>query len=309
VLVQMRHLAKEMVRIARDTFPKNISINLDIPSNLWTVSGDPTQLHQVILNLCVNARDAVLSGGSITISAENETLSRPLSYLNYEIQPGRWVHLRVKDNGCGMKPETLERVFEPFFTTKDQGKGTGLGLPTILGIVKSHRGLITVDSAPGQGTIFHVYLPASEEGQDAFAGELKPSSSPPRGDGQTILVVDDETPVLEVTKHILNQYNYQVLLASDGAEAVALYARQPDKIALVVTDIMMPIMDGVALVRALHKINPEVKIIGSSGFVGDDSSGNRMEELKSLGVDTVLEKPFTSRDLLTTIATELNDQT
>ncbi len=301
VAVQVRHLVKDMIR---ETFPKNLSSGMDIPNTLWTVLGDPTQLHQVVLNLCVNARDALSEGGTIRICGSNEVLDKPLSFLSETIPPGRYVHLQVTDNGAGMRAETVERIFEPFFTTKEQGKGTGLGLSTTLGIVKSHHGLISVESTLGKGSTFHVYLPAAE----SPGGEALPEdpSRSRRGHGEVILLVDDEPGVTAITGSILKMNGYAVLTAGDGAEAVAVYADQREQIKLVITDLMMPVMDGLAFVRALRRLNPAVKVIGSSGFVGESNASNRLAELRTLGVEPILEKPYTSALLLQSVAEALS---
>lgn len=301
-VLQVRHLLKDLVKMSRETFPKNITISLDAPGDLWTVSGDATQLHQVLLNLALNARDAMPTGGTLSIKAENVTLDHPRGYLNCEILPGAYIRLQVKDGGVGIPPDAIARIFEPFFTTKEQGKGTGLGLPTAFGIVKSHDGLLEVESTPGRGTTFLLHLPASEI---ETPNEDIPPSKPPRGNGETILVVDDEAAIRQLTQKILEMNGYMVLLAEDGAEAVACYAQHKAEIALVLSDMMMPVMDGLALVRALRAINPEVRIVGFSGYIGDDANTNRFVDLRTLGVRTILEKPVAADRLLHALAEEL----
>lgn len=304
VLVQVRHLVKDLISIAKETFPKNIEMVMNIPANLSPVSGDATQLHQVLMNLTLNARDAMPNGGRLEVSGGNVTLENGRDYLDVSIPPGKYVRLIVADNGVGIPAAKVDRVFEPFFTTKELGKGTGLGLPTSLGIVKSHHGLLEVESAVGAGTRFTVYLPvadAADEREDIVL------AMPARGHGETILLVDDEEGVRNVMGHALKRHGYKVLTASDGAEGVGIYARQMDEIDLVISDIMMPIMDGVAMVRALASINPEVRVMGCSGFVGDGANGGLIEDLRKLGVCTVLSKPFAVDELLRAVATELND--
>src|SRR5581483_2695398 len=191
---------------------------------LCPVIGDATQLHQVLLNLCVNARDAMPDGGRLRLRAAK---------------------LEVSDTGPGIPPEILERIFEPFFTTKGVGKGTGLGLSTVHGIVKSHGGFITVKTGRGEGTTFQVYFPASSEPDTA---EVEPAATTlPNGKGELVLVVDDEAKVRDVAGIALQSSGYQVLLASDGAEALAMFATSLGKVAVVLTDLNMPFMDGVAL--------------------------------------------------------------
>lgn len=305
VIVQVRHQVKDIMKMARETFPKDILISMDVASDLWTVLGDPTQLHQVFLNFSVNARDAMPLGGKIDLIGENVELTEPRGFQSFEIPPGNYVRISVRDNGTGMPLKVLDHIFEPFFTTKEQGKGTGLGLPTVLGIVKSHGGLVEFQSAPGKGTSAIAWLPASEV-QERI--EQVSDSAPPVGHGETILIVDDEPEIRQVTRTILEKANYQVLIAEDGAAAVAAYAAHRDEVALVLTDIMMPIMDGVALAHALQSIDPLVRVVGSTGFAGDGARGDRMEELRQMGVNAILQKPYTRRQLLKTISDELPSQ-
>jgi two-component system, cell cycle sensor histidine kinase and response regulator CckA len=302
IIIQLRHQVKEISNMGKETFPKDIEIRVDLSKNLWPVLGDPTQLHQILLNFSVNARDAMTNGGHLDYYGENIQLSEPRSFQGFEIPAGRYTRLTVRDTGTGMPPEVLDRVFEPFFTTKEQGKGTGLGLPTVLGIVKSHGGLIEFESTPGKGTSSHVWLPAAES---ITEGRAKTKSTPPPGHGETILVVDDEESVREMIGAVLKTNNYSILDAEDGASAIAVFASNRNEIDLVLTDIMMPVMDGVALAHALKRIDPNVRIVGSSGFMGEDGDSNRVEALKRTGVTTLLQKPYTPRELLETLAAEL----
>jgi PAS domain S-box-containing protein len=292
--IQIKHLLGEIEKVANDTFPKNIQVRTIIPYDLWTVLGDPTQLHQVLLNLCVNARDAMPHGGAITLAAENLTLDAHYAGLswNREANPGPYVFVRVTDTGTGMPPEIMEKIFDPFFTTKELGKGTGLGLSTSLAIVKSHGGFIRVESELGKGAKFSVYLPA--EVGTSPAGAAEAASEMPRGHGELILVVDDEAAVRQITEQTLQSFGYRVVLALDGAEAVAVYARQGAEIAAVVTDMMMPIMDGPATIQVLRRMNPAVRIIGVSGL----SDPGHTARATGLGVAYFLPKPFTAETLL-----------
>lgn len=305
VIVQTRHQVKDIVKMARETFPKDITISMNVANNLWPVLGDPTQLHQVLLNFSVNARDAMPHGGRLEVIGENVELKESRTFQGFEIQPGRYSRLTVRDSGTGMPAEVLDRIFEPFFTTKEQGKGTGLGLPTVLGIVKSHQGLVEYETAPGKGTSAIVWLPAAESSEE---GRQKPQSTPPQGHGETVLLVDDEPDVRHMTSIMLKKSNYLVLEAEDGAAAVASFAVHRDKIDLVLTDIMMPVMDGVALAHALRKMDSNVTIVGSSGFVGGGDRGDRIEDLKRAGVKTLLQKPYSPRELLETLAEELKNK-
>jgi PAS domain S-box-containing protein len=302
VRVQVADVLRDVERIVNDTFLKNIDARTCIPEDLWTVSGDPIQLHQVLLNLCVNARDAMPDGGSLTLSAENVTLDEAFAGANIDAKPGPHVMLRVQDSGTGIPHDIVDRIFEPFFTTKDVSKGTGLGLSTSLAIVKSHGGFIRVDSAPGKGATFSVYLPA----QAALPPDLaRPAAVElPRGHGELILVVDDEAPVRLVTRRMLETFGYRVALASDGAEAVALYAKQKDEIAAVITDMMMPVMDGLATIRALRSMRPDVRIIAASGLHG---RGSDPDMGPNASVRHFLPKPYTAETLLTALRRVLSE--
>jgi PAS domain S-box-containing protein len=293
--VQVRHLLSDVEKIARDTFSKDIGVRAIIPHDLWTVVGDPTQLHQVLLNLCVNARDAMPDGGVLTISAENITLDAQYMAMNPEAHAGPHVFLRVEDNGTGMPPEVMAKIFDPFFTTKELGKGTGLGLSTSLGIVQSHGGFIRVYSEPGKGTTFKVYLPAQTESSAAEAGEHVEEM--PRGNGELILVVDDEASVRQITQQTLEAFGYRVLLAADGAEALATYTTHGTGISAVLTDMMMPVMDGPATIRVLRKLNAGLPIIAASGL----SANGHVAQVVSLGVKHFLPKPYTAEMLLKTL--------
>jgi len=293
--LHLEQVVREMEKIANDTFLKNIQVRTSIPNDLWTVLADPTQLHQVLLNLCVNARDAMPSGGKLIISAENVTVDPHYAGLAVEARPGPYVLLQVEDSGTGMPPEIIEKIFDPFFTTKEVGKGTGLGLPTSLGIVKSHGGFIHVYSEPGKGTTFKVYLPAHLGGSAHSPAQI--AAELPRGNGELILVVDDESTVREITKQTLETFGYRVVLASDGVEAVAVFARDAAEIAAVLTDIMMPAMDGRATVPVLRRMNPQVSIIAASGLMANA----QIAQLTSLGVKHFLPKPYTAETLLKTL--------
>jgi PAS domain S-box-containing protein len=294
VEVNLRHLIRDIERIVNDTFLKHIELHTDSATDLWMVVGDPTQLHQVLMNLCVNARDAMPAGGTLRIRAENLRVDEQYAALNPEALPGPYVLIQVEDTGVGMPPEVLEKVFDPFFTTKEVGKGTGLGLSTSLGIVKSHGGFIRVYSEPGRGTIFKVYMPAQPT--DVVDDEVPSRDALPRGRGELILVVDDEAVVREITRQTLEAYGYRVLLAGDGSEGIAQFARNPD-VALVVTDMMMPIMDGPTTIQVLRRMRPDLPIIGASGITADEHVGQALR----LGVRQFLHKPYTALTLLTAL--------
>jgi PAS domain S-box-containing protein len=290
--LQIGHILIDITQIAKSTFPKSIEIDKDISTrDLWTIWADSTQIHQVFMNLCVNARDAMPSGGTLTITAENLTIDRDYPKTNLapiDLKTGHYVVITVSDTGCGIAKESLDRIFEPFFTTKEPGKGTGLGLSTALGIIKSHDGFVKVNSELGKGTEFKVYLPAAEHSEI----EEDREQGLPEGCGELILVVDDEAAIREVTEATLLAYNYKVLTASDGIEAIALYFQHKLEISLILTDMMMPSLDGSTAIRTFLKIDPQMKVIAFSGLE------TNKQLAKSLGVKTFLSKPYTTQELL-----------
>ena len=299
VALQPKHLVKEIVKILRETLPKSIEINSHIPNDLWMISADATQMHQVLMNLCVNARDAMPEGGAISIRAENSYVDDNYARMHIEANAGRFVRISVADTGPGMTQEIQSRIFEPFFTTKDMSKGTGLGLSTALTIVKSHGGFINVYSEPHKGSQFNLYIPALNLPGASEEGPAK--TTLPTGNGELILVVDDENSIREITRGTLETFGYKVLTASDGTEALAIYADQKHEIAVVLTDMVMPFMDGPATIRALHRMNPEVKIIAASGLAGPKLGEGSLE-----GVRMFLNKPYTAEKLLMALAETLN---
>jgi PAS domain S-box-containing protein len=297
-LIQIKHIAREVGQIIADTFPKNIRFSLEGESRPWAVIGDATQLHQVLLNLCVNARDAMPSGGNLTLRILNRYLDETFASMNPGSRPGPYVIVSVIDTGTGMPAVVRDRIFEPFFTTKEVGKGTGLGLSTSMGIVQGHGGFLTVESEVGKGTTFNVYLPANAETQ-AEAAPVKVQEDAPRGSGELLLVIDDEDPILEVAKSTLEKYGYRVLTAPHGAAAVSLFAVHHATIAAVITDMAMPIMDGPSTAAALRAIRPDVPIIGSSGLDSATSPANRVRTVFA----DFIQKPYTAEALLSSVAT------
>jgi PAS domain S-box-containing protein len=300
--VDAKYVVKEVIKILKDTLPKSIAIHYNLSEKLPLVSADTTQLHQVLMNLCVNARDAMPNGGQLTLKVEKVTLDENYARMNLEAKPGNYVVISVIDTGIGITPEELNKIFEPFFTTKEQGAGTGLGLSTALTIIKSHGGFINVYSELGKGTQFGFYLPAIETVDTQQT--LRRESELPLGHGELVLVVDDEEAIREITKATLETFGYSVLTASDGTEAVALYAENRDKIKVVVTDMMMPFMDGPATIRALQKLNPAIKIIAASGLAANEKAA----EAASAGVKTFLPKPYTAEKLLRALAKILQEK-
>jgi len=261
--LQPRHLLREIGKIAREIFPKDIAFSLHAVKDLWSITGDPTQLHQVLMNLCVNARDAMPEGGKLLVSAENIHITEPNAGLFADGQPGPHVLIQVSDTGQGIPADIIEKIFDPFFTTKEQGKGTGLGLSTVLGIVRGHRGFLDVQTEPGRGSTFKIYLPA-QPGQAAAAPAAGPLAAP-KGAGERILVVDDEAHLRAVTERLLTKHGYEVLSASNGREALDLLFSH-DNCKAVVTDILMPVMDGVALAQALKESYPLLPVIACTGW-------------------------------------------
>ena len=301
VALQPKHLIKEIVKILRETLPKSIEISFQLPENLWMISADATQMHQVLMNLCVNARDAMPEGGSISISAENTAVDENYARMHLEAKPGRFVLITVSDTGPGIAPEIQSRIFEPFFTTKDMTKGTGLGLSTALTIVKSHGGFINVYSELHKGSQFSIYIPALDSPGGVEASFLQ--TDLPVGNGELILVVDDEESIREITRGTLEAFGYQVLTATDGTEAIAIYADRKNDIAVVLTDMVMPFMDGPATIRALQKMNPRIKIIAASGLTSSSKAGEGALE----GVNVFLGKPYTAEKLLKALAQVLKN--
>jgi len=286
------HVMREVASILESTLPKSIDVGVSIAEDLLPVVGDANQLHQVLMNLCVNARDAMPDGGSLTIGGENTYIDENYARMQVEAKPGQYVVISVADTGVGMPPDVVGRIFEPFFTTKELGKGTGLGLPTIRAIVKGHDGFINVYSEVGKGTEFRIYIPAAVSPRAERLQEGQPDA--PLGHGELILIVDDEAPILEVARKTLEENGYKVLTAGDGAEALALYAEHKKKVDAVLIDMIMPYLDGAATIRALRKLDPDVKIIASSGLAAND----KLFEDSNEGVRTFLAKPYTAEKLL-----------
>ena len=292
VLLQPKHLIDEMDRIARETFPRSLHIQTQVCKQPWLITGDATQIQQVLMNLWVNARDAMPQGGTLTARVDNVMVTEDEKRLHPKAKTGPYVVISVIDTGTGIAPELMDKIFDPFFTTKPVGQGTGLGLPTVLGIVESHGGFLHVDSKVGKGTTFKVYLPAaSSEKEESQETEF---TSLPRGNGELVIVVDDEPAVRDIACRVLSSHGYRPLPACEGKEAIALFEQNHDKVKAIVSDFMMPHMDGPTTIRALRKVQPDIKTIMITGL-GEDA---RVAEAKSAGSDLVLSKPFTAEQLL-----------
>ncbi len=289
-IIQVRHIVEEVRLIADETFPKTITVVTNVTRELWLIYGDPTQLHQILMNLCVNARDAMPNGGTLKIYGENVWIDENYAKLNLDSLVGAYICITVKDTGTGIHPDHLNKIFEPFFTTKEISRGTGLGLSTVMGIVKSHGGFIQVASQLGEGTQFKIYLPAAPENH----AETIPEIDFPQGQGELILLVDDELVILEISQTILETNNYRVITAKNGIEALARYTQYGEQINLVLLNMMMPGMDGKTTLKYLRSISPHLKVIGVSGWPShfEDDMAVKQELVGFLS------KPYTSQELL-----------
>jgi len=299
-LLQVKYIIRDTEKMLRHTLSKNIELRSTVAPDLCLISADATQIHQVLMNLCVNARDAMPQGGRLTVAAENVSFDASYAHMHPEAKPGAYVLLKVADTGTGIPADILDKVYDPFFTTKEKGKGTGLGLSTVLGIVRGHGGFIEVDTTVGRGTQFSVYLPAAVLTETVTAPLLDGLSF--MGRGELILVVDDEASIRAITKATLEAHGYAVLTAGDGPTAVALYAQHRQAIRAVVTDMRMPIMDGSLTIRAIQNMDPEVPVIAVSGLMTNGAEA----DVARLGTRFFLRKPYTAAQMLTALAEVLD---
>jgi CheY-like chemotaxis protein len=291
-IIHTQQLVREMGKIITDTFPKAILCRVQASNDTWRVSGLAVQLHQVIMNLCVNARDAMPNGGTLVLIAENVILDEAAVAKEPAVKPGRYLCLSVRDTGTGIPKDKLPQIFQPFFTTKAPGRGTGLGLSTSQTIVQNHGGFITVESTIGRGTEFKVFLPAVVE---SIEGEMPVARAAlPIGKGELILVVDDETAILALAQSSLEAHGYKVLTAANGPSAIWTFSREHANVRLVIMDKSMPFMDGVATLTALRRIKPEVKVLVASGH----DLQQKTETDRRLKADGLIEKPFTVEQLV-----------
>jgi two-component system, cell cycle sensor histidine kinase and response regulator CckA len=300
LLIQPQILLNEIEKTIRGTFPKSIELEKNYPANLQTIRGDATQMHQVLLNLCINARDAMPEGGTLTLEAENTVLTGDHPDLGTDAEPGPYVVWRITDTGSGIAPENLERIFEPFFSTKGPDQGTGLGLSTAFGIVKGHDGFLRVSSVQGVGSTFSIYLPAAGPDAGAAAPAVR-SETTYRGSGELILVVDDEPTVRQMTRLVLADLNWNVITASNGTEALLEVRKHGPALRAIITDQNMPQMDGLSFVRILKQKLPRVSIIVASGRMEEPERLSFMES----GVHALLAKPFTRETLIETLKSVL----
>jgi CheY-like chemotaxis protein len=265
-----------------------------VADDLYVINGDSTQIEQILMNLAINARDAMPNGGRLAIETQNILLDEEYCRIHLGTKPGRYALLSVTDTGTGMDPEIANRIFEPFFTTKEQGKGTGLGLAVVYGIVEQHGGVITCYSELSVGTTFKIYFPVIEEVPDVKEAETK---EPPTGRSETILVVDDEPNVTELASRMLTEANYKVITASNGKEALDLYEKRQEEIKLVILDLNMPVMDGRQCLEALLSMNSNVKAIIASGY----SANGTVKRILETGAKGFIDKPFDIARLLENI--------
>jgi PAS domain S-box-containing protein len=290
VIVQPETVISDVHNITEETFPEEVDVQVELDDDLEQVMGDATQVQQVLMNLCVNARDAMPDGGTLTIRAENTTLDEEDARKNIDAEPGEYVCLAVSDTGVGMSDEVIDKIFEPFYTTKPEGEGTGLGLSTAYSIIKGHDGFIDVSSTKGKGTTFRIFLPVAS---DAEAPDDERSTTVMHnGEGTRVFLVDDEPNILNATCDALEQSGFQVDTAQNGQEALdQLKARQFD-VDVLITDIVMPNVDGVSLIREVHAARPDVPIIAASGL-----ADSRTDDALDAGADAFLSKPFTDEKL------------
>jgi PAS domain S-box-containing protein len=300
--LQLHHLIADIDRMAQETFPSYIKLEVDAPRTLWPIQGDATQLHQVLLNLCVNARDAMPHGGILKIEARNLTLGEEELRVHPDWKPGRYVVVSVSDTGTGIAPDLVGNIFEPFFTTKDPGQGTGLGLSTVKSIVKGHHGFIDFETAVGKGTTFTIYFPIAEATE-----AITPMSWPAEmlaGGGEQILLVDDELAIRELAKATLEDFGYKVITGNDGAEAVALFAQHRGQIDAAVIDMAMPVMDGPSAIHVLRKIDPALRLVIVSG----SAVGEQVFNLEKTPNTAFLPKPYNVDQLMRSLRKILDGQ-
>ncbi|MFP4038024.1 MAG: ATP-binding protein, partial [Desulfobacteraceae bacterium] len=298
-VIDLNHEISRQLNLFRRIMGEDVEIIFSPAEDLWPVKMDPSQIDQILANLSTNARDALPGAGSVTIETSNVTLDNEYKKLHPYAEPGDYVLFSFSDSGSGMDPELLDHIFEPFFTTKSQEKGTGLGLATVYGIVKQNKGLIHVYSEPGKGSTFNIYLPRFQG--EKLSPETKHKERPMKGN-ETILVVEDEDQVLDLSRKILERYDYTVLTASRPDEALELVRNHPDPIHLLLTDVIMPVMSGKELKEKIQEIIPDIRVLYMSGYTARViTQQGTMEE----GVEFI-QKPFSVNDLANKVRTILS---
>ena len=295
VLMQVKHLVTKCAEIAGRSTPTSVDISFKIANDLWPIIGDAIQLEQMIMEIVNNARDAMPEGGRLSIFAGNRVVEKAFSRQHAEARVGSFAVIEVKDTGVGIPKDVQKRIFDPFFTTKDAGKGSGLGLSDAHDIIKSHRGFLLVDSEPGKGSSFQVFLPRAETSNLPYGGQLKGDLT--TGNGERIMIVDDEPAVLEAAKNTLETFGYRVITATNGSEAISAFAREQAPVNAVITDLRMPEMDGETLMKALREKDPKLRFIAISGSVEETDS----ETVFLSKHAAYLSKPFTPEKLLSTL--------
>jgi CheY-like chemotaxis protein len=289
---------EETVKLLEVTVPKKITIDCRLDSGLWTMNGDRNLIAQALMNICINAVDAMQGAGTLRINSENTVVNGNHPPIPRHLDPGPYILITVRDSGAGMDEETLSKVFEPFFTTKPKDKGTGLGLSMVYGTVLSHGGAVTVESAPGDGTAVRILLPATTESPDELVPVATAAVEETDLEGATVLLVEDEKLLRHVGKEMMQKLGCTVIEAENGLEAVDAFKRHRDDISLVVLDLVMPKMDGSETFRELRKMDPEVKILIATGFTDDDV----VDQLLADGAAGFVEKPFTKETLAEAVA-------
>jgi PAS domain S-box-containing protein len=297
--VNLSTLVEEALVLLRCSMEPRIRIEFTPPPDLWLVQVDPGQINQILMNLCLNARDAMPDGGCLTLETANVCLTEEARRLSREAHPGKYVRLRVQDTGLGMGPAVVPHIFEPFFTTKAPGKGTGLGLAMVRGIVKQHRGWIECASQLGLGTNFDVYLPRFEPTREA--APPIPRAQLSRAGKETILLVDDEPMIRNLGRAILQGFGYRVLLAEDGRQALEAYAEHQRGIDLVILDVSMPHMSGRDTLRELVRLDPQARVVLTSGFSAED-----LDESEKAGIVGFISKPYRPEELARGVRASLN---
>jgi two-component system, cell cycle sensor histidine kinase and response regulator CckA len=293
--IDLNYEVTQVGRLLQRTILKMINISLNLGKNLQVINADPSQIEQILMNLAVNARDAMGEEGNITIKTENITVDYGYSKSHFGLDPGNYVLLTFSDTGHGMDQETINRIFEPFFTTKEPGKGTGLGLPMVYGLVKKHNGYIECASTPGEGTSFKIFFPAV--GDVIENAPDKKDDAPIPGGTETILIIDDEAMVRELAEHMLAKFGYKILTAPGAETGLRIYRDNKDSIGLVILDMIMPGMGGMRCLEELQKIKRDAKVIIASGYTAEGTRNNVL----SSGAKGFINKPFNVREMLVAV--------